>query len=93
MGLTGDETMTTQTWKSVKGTKIEVGNILLTDYSGTSEVTAVEQKQHPMGARFALVTLANGETEECWEGFLHRVRVSVELTLENATITELAVMP
>ena len=61
---------TTPTWYDVPGTEIKVSDYVLTD---KSPVAAVAPGQHPLGAKYADVTLENGTVKRCWEGFIYRV--------------------
>lgn len=77
--------------KSVKGTELKVGDILL--FPDPSEIVEIIPQRHPLGARYADVRTADGVCRQCWEGFLYRIEWDMPLDLSNATVTELATMP
>jgi hypothetical protein len=64
------------TWDSVPGTEIQPGDYVLGN-DGTMgpplAVNLVIQRQHPLGARYADLTLEDGSCRQCWQGFLYRV--------------------
>jgi len=64
--------MTTLTWYNVKGTEIRVGDYVFGDSSEVLAVNAVVPGQHELGAKYADVTLEDGSTKRCWEGFIYR---------------------
>lgn len=83
--------MTTRTCgKSVKGTELTVGDVRYMGWKQEATVVKTEAGQLAAGARYQDVTTDDGNTDRRWEGFLYRIVVEVPLTLENATVAELA---
>ena len=61
--------------KSIPGTKIEVGMMMHRSWNCFLKVVGIENRQHPMGARYMIVTLENGEAVDAWEGFNYMVGI------------------
>lgn len=64
--------MTTLAWHDVKGTEIRVGDYVFGDSAEVLAVKSVTHGQLDLGAKYADVTLEDGSTNRCWEGFIYR---------------------
>lgn len=68
--------MATKGSKSISGTEIKVGDTLMSfGWNDHQIVTNVEQGRHELGAKFAIVTVADGRRMQCWEGFKYQILV------------------
>ncbi len=71
-----DETMKMVT-KSVKGTELKVNDIRSIGWRQSARITSVVSGQLEAGARYQDVTMDDGKTDRCWEGFEYSVLVEI----------------
>ena len=69
---------TVMKYESISGIEIVAGMISVQGWRDGVEVAAVEQKTHPLGARFATVSLVDGRTFVAWESFQYQVGIATE---------------
>ena len=69
---------TVMKYESISGIEIVAGMISVQGWRDGVEVTAVERKRHPLGARFAKVSLVDGRTFIAWESFQYQVGIVTE---------------
>ena len=69
---------TVMKYESISGIEIVAGMISVQGWRDGAEVAAVEQKTHPLGARFATVSLVDGRTFTAWESFHYQVGIATE---------------
>lgn len=81
--------MTRKGSKSVSGTDLKVGDILLVSYPKGKVITSCTPGKHNLGARYQDIVLEDGTKWRCWEGFKYHIEVDVVITLDNATPREL----
>ena len=69
-------------YESISGIEIVAGMISVQGWldggRDGAEVAAVEQKTHPLGVRFATVSLVDGRTFTAWESFHYQVGIATE---------------
>ena len=73
---------TVMKYESISGIEIVAGMISVQGWRDGVEVAAVERKRHPLGARFAKVSLVDGRTFTAWESFHYQVGIAAG-PLEN----------
>lgn len=81
--------MTRKESKSVRGTDLNVGDILFLSYPKRKVITSCAPGCHSLGAKYQDVVLEDGTYYRCWEGFNYHIEVDVSITLNNATPREL----